>query len=134
MNLSTNAIKKTWRTARIVILSATLLPSCSSGFNKYTDTYLHGMRSEMQYMGGTYNISDRFDIGGLYISGDFGTSFDAGTAMGTATNGDEDNRNNLRVVAIKYLANQGRQGCVVDKGTEVMTAQYEFKYKCSNKQ
>lgn len=116
-----------------IILLALVMSSCSSGFSRYNDVYLRGMRSEIEYMGGTYVISDRFDIGGLYIRGDFGTSFDAGTASGTATNGEEDNKNNIKAAAIKYLTNQGRGNCVLDKGTEVMTGQYEFKYKCGKK-
>ena len=83
----------------------------------------------MDLGGDSYVVFDRADLGSLYIRPGFGTAWSNGTRT-VATDAASDIAIDMKQVSQKYLTSKGKKDCTVDKGKEIMTGQFEFKYKC----
>lgn len=114
-----------------LLSAATLLTGCA-GIYYAGDTYGTARKTDIDVAGITYVVSDRSDLGKMFIRNSIGSAFDNGTRANTATDGDKDIVIDMKQAGQKYLAGRGKKDCTLDSGKEIANLQYEFSYKCKS--
>lgn len=111
----------------ILTLLIMILSGCSSHFN---NTYASANKVDVEVAGATYVIHDRPDLSSLYVRSSVGSAFSNSTKANTATDGANDVLMDSKIAAQRYLKDLVKRDCTLDAGKEILSLQYEFKYKC----
>lgn len=112
---------------QILMIVTILAISGCGGYGYYLSNYNSLPQNDVELNGRTYVIFDRSEVNMLYIRPSI-----ADSGLGAAIKTDREGViHGMKVAANKYLNRTGKKDCMFDKGKEVMTAQFEFNYKCN---